>query len=107
MSSRAASKPAAAKRSITSPASTASPMTCLTAASMSRDLPPPADGSASSASRLRIIAAIRWKNARCGVMSFVSSRGTANANAIESRFTIPRNRFQPVSSPTFCPTSST
>jgi len=37
----ALSKPAAAKRSITSPASTASPMTCLTAASMSRDLLPP------------------------------------------------------------------
>ena len=41
------------------------------------------------------------------VISFVSSRGTASANAVESRFTIPRNRFQPVSSPTFCPTSST
>ncbi len=64
-------------------------------------------GPASSASRLRIIAATRWKNARCGAISRVSSRGTASANAVDSRFTIPRNRFQPVSSPTVCFTSST
>ncbi len=69
MSSRAASSPAAANRSITSPASTAPPITCRTAASMSRDpAARPSLGPASSASRLRIIAATRWKNARCGAI---------------------------------------